>query len=165
MKLDPRALSDDGYIIDQRYTENIPFGGRPSSRNGCGWIAAYNFLKALGQSPDSDLLRRQLERTLLPGGRLGVNVLALIYLLRRQKIPMEFALRPFHVQQLAQQSRAGIIFYRAGKTNHYAAFTREPDGRFRFFGAAAGASHHSMSMASFYWDYVKFPLTLMIAAK
>ena len=78
---------------------------------------------------------------------------------------MEFALRPFHVQQLAQQSRAGIIFYRAGKTNHYAAFTREPDGRFRFFGAAAGASHHSMSMASFYWDYVKFPLTLMIAAK
>ena len=77
MKLDPRALSDDGYIIDQRYTENIPFGGRPASRNGCGWIAAYNVLKALGQSPDSELLRRQLERTLLPGGRLGVNVLAL----------------------------------------------------------------------------------------
>ena len=51
MELDPKALSDDGYIIDQRRTESISFGGCPSSKNGCGWIAAYNFLKALDRTP------------------------------------------------------------------------------------------------------------------
>ena len=35
MELDPNALSDDGYIIDQRQTEAISFGGCPSSKNGC----------------------------------------------------------------------------------------------------------------------------------
>ena len=34
MELDPKALSDDGYIIDQRQTEAISFGGCPSSKNG-----------------------------------------------------------------------------------------------------------------------------------
>lgn len=164
MKLNPKALSDDGYIIDQRYTENIPFGVRPSSKNGCGWIAAYNFLKALDRDPDPDLLLHRLERTLLGGGRLGLNFFALVYELRREQVPLEFALRPFHAQELAARSRAGIILYRAGKTNHFAAFRREPDGKLRFFGAAAGIPHHTLSMAEFYWDYVKFPLTLTITA-
>ena len=31
MELDPKALSDDGYIIDQRQTESISFGGCPPS--------------------------------------------------------------------------------------------------------------------------------------
>ena len=75
MELDPKALSDDGYIIDQRQTESISFGGCPSSKNGCGWIAAYNFLKALDRAPDPDVLLHRLERTLLPGGRLGLNFL------------------------------------------------------------------------------------------
>ena len=41
MELDPKALSDDGYIIDQRQTESISFGGCPSSKNGFSgrWIA------------------------------------------------------------------------------------------------------------------------------
>ena len=143
MELDPKALSDDGYIIDQRQTESISFGGCPSSKNGCGWIAAYNFLKALDRTPNPEVLHE----------------------LRRQKVPLEFALRPFHAQELAQRNRAGIVLYRAGKTNHFAAFARQPDGTLRFFGAVPGYAHHNLSMAEFYWDYVKFPLTLTITAK
>ena len=150
MELDPKALSDDGYIIDQRQTESISFGGCPSSKNGCGWIAAYNFLKALDRTPDPEVLLRRLERTLLPGGKLGLNFFALVHELRRQK---------------AQRNRAGIVLYRAGKTNHFAAFARQPDGTLRFFGAVPGYAHHNLSMAEFYWDYVKFPLTLTITAK
>ena len=116
MELDPKALSDDGYIIDQRQTESISFGGCPSSKNGCGWIAAYNFLKALDRTPNPEVLLRRL-------------------------------------------------LYRAGKTNHFAAFARQPDGTLRFFGAVPGYAHHNLSMAEFYWDYVKFPLTLTITAK
>ncbi len=165
MELDPKALSDDGYIIDQRQTESISFGGCPSSKNGCGWIAAYNFLKALDRTPDPEVLLRRLERTLLPGGKLGLNFFALVHELHRQKVPLEFALRPFHAQELAQRNRAGIVLYRAGKTNHFAAFARQPDGTLRFFGAVPGYAHHNLSMAEFYWDYVKFPLTLTITAK
>lgn len=85
MELDPKALSDDGYIIDQRQTESISFGGCPSSKNGCGWIAAYNFLKALDRTPNPEVLLRRLERTLLPGGKLGLNFFALVlsYAVRR----------------------------------------------------------------------------------
>jgi hypothetical protein len=54
--------------------------------------------------------------------------------------------------------------YRAGKTNHYAAFRREDDGSLRFFGVVPGIQDHRLSMASFYWDYVKFPITLTITA-
>lgn len=165
MKINSRAFSDNGYIIDQRLTSSVSFGHYPSDKNGCGWIAAYNFLKALDYDPDPELLLRKLERTLLFGGRLGLNFFALVYELRRQDIPLEFALRPFHAQELAQRNRAGIILYRAGKTNHFAAFRRESDGSLRFFGAAAGAAHHQLSMAEFYWDYVKFPLTITITAK
>ena len=82
MELDPKALSDDGYIIDQRQTEAISFGGCPSSKNGCGWIAAYNFLKALDRTPNPEVLLRRLERTLLPGGKLGLNFFALVHELR-----------------------------------------------------------------------------------
>ena len=98
MELDPKALSDDGYIIAQSWTESFSFGGCPSSKNGCGWIAAYNFLKALDKAPDPEALIRRLERTLLPGGKLGLNFFALVHELRHRKVPLEFALRPFHAQ-------------------------------------------------------------------
>ena len=42
------CLSEDGYIINQGMLREIPFGNYPSSKNGCGWIAVYNLMKALG---------------------------------------------------------------------------------------------------------------------
>jgi hypothetical protein len=164
MTLKPQALSPDGYIIDQRQTDDLSFGRIPSSKNGCGWIAAYNFLKALGRTPDPEQVLRSLEKTLLFGGRLGLNFFVLALYLRRQGIPVQVTALPFHAQQLSETCRAGIVMYRAGKTNHYAAFRREEDGRLRFFGVVPGIKSHSMSMATFYWDYVKFPITLTITA-
>lgn len=165
MELKPQALSRDGYIIDQRATDNIRFGWASSNQNGCGWIAAYNFLKALEREPDPDALVKDLSKTLLLGGFLGVNLFALIWELRKQGVPLEFALRPAHAQQLSERCRAGIILYRAGKTNHFAAFRREEDGLLRFFGAVPGRGMHKMSLAQFTWDHVKFPLMVTITAK
>lgn len=164
MQLKPEALSSDGYIIDQRRTDNIRFGRTPSDRNGCGWIACYNFLKALGQTPDPDALLRELERTLLGNGALGLNFFALVHTLKKQGLPLNFAFRPIHAQTLSETARAGIILYYTGKRNHFAAFRREPDGTLRFFGAIPGAARHEISMAEFYWDFVKFPLALTITA-
>lgn len=165
MELKHEALSRDGYIIDQRKTENIPFGFFPSSKNGCGWIAAYNFLKAVDQDPDPEKTLKWLEKTLPLGGFLGVNLFALAYYIRRQGVPLNVAVRPFHAQELSETCRGGIVFYRAGRTNHFAAFRREENGTLRFFGAMAGAENHQMSMAEFYWKYVKFPISVVITAK
>ena len=163
MNLSPSALDPQGYIIDQRKTENISFGGTSSAKNGCGWIAAYNFLKAMDQEPEPEAVLKKLERTLLGDGRLGLNFFALAWHLRQ--FPLEVAVRPFHAQQLAETCKAGIILYRAGKTNHFAAFRREENGRLRFYSAIAGRENYDISMADFYWNHVKFPIALTITAK
>ena len=165
MPLNPEALSADGYIVDQRKTDNIPFGRFSSDRNGCGWIACYNLLKALGQEPDPEELVERLGRTLLAGGVLGLNFFVLVCALKRQHLPLDFALRPFHAQMRAERATAGVVLYFNGRCNHYAAFRREKDGTLRFFGAVPGRQVHKLSMGEFYWNYVKFPLAITITTK
>jgi len=163
MEFRPGALSKDGYIIDQRKTDNISFGRVTSDKNGCGWIAVYNFLKAMEQTPEPDRLVRELERTLLFGGYLGLHLGALLWRLRSKKL--EFALRPFHAQCISERCRAGIVLYFTGRRNHFVAFRREENGKLRFFGAVPGKEYHETSMAEFYWDHVKFPVAVTITAK
>lgn len=165
MEIKPQALDSQGYIIDQRKTDNISFGGVASDKNGCGWIAVYNFLKAMDQEKDPEAILKTLEKTLFPIPGLGANIIALSLYLRRQGIPLEATVRPFHAQMLSETCRAGIVLYRAGRTNHFAAFRREENGRLRFYGAAAGKHNHDISMADFYSSHVKFPLAVTITAK
>lgn len=164
MTINQKALDPQGYIVDQRETADISFGGTPSNKNGCGWIAAYNFLKAMDQQPDPEAVLRSLEKTLLPGGKLGLNFFALVWYLKKQHIPLEASVTSFHAQQISERCKAGIILYRAGKTNHFAAFRREENGLLRFYGAIAGKQCHDISMAGFYWNHVKFPLAVTITA-
>ena len=166
MQLKPEALSSDGFIIDQRKTDNISFGAVTSDRNGCGWIACYNLLRALGRDPDPEAIVRRLEKTLLLRGYLGLHLFALLRELQRnQHLPLEFALRPFHAQQISQTASAGIVMYFAGRRNHFAAFRREENGNLRFFGAIPGLAGEVISMAEFYWNHVKFPLALTITVR
>lgn len=164
MTIKQKALDPQGYIVDQRETSDISFGGTPSNKNGCGWIAAYNFLKAMDQQPDPEAVLRSLEKALLPGGKLGLNFFALVWYLKKQHIPLEASVTSFHAQQISERCKAGIILYRAGKTNHFAAFRREENGLLRFYGAIAGRQCHDISMADFYWNHVKFPLAVTITA-
>ena len=165
MNLKPEALSQDGYIIDQRHTENIPFGVKNSSENGCGWIAAYNFLKAMDREEDPETLLLDLEKTLLFGGRLGVNLFALLWELKKQKLPLDYSLGAFHAGEQSRRCRAGIILYFTGKRNHFAAFRREENGKLRFFGATPGKTYDEQTMAEFYYNHVKFPLAVTITAR
>lgn len=165
MNLRPEALSRDGYIIDQRRTDNIPFGVKSSQENGCGWIAAYNFLKALERDPDPEQLLLDMEKGLLFQGRLGVNLFSLIRELKRQKLPLNYSLGAFHAQCQSERCRAGIILYFTGKRNHYAAFRREESGKLRFFGAEPGRADDEGTLAEFYANHVKFPLAVTITAR
>jgi hypothetical protein len=55
------GFSDDGYIIDQDMFSAYPYRTMPSNINGCGWIAAYNMRRALGQDVYFDDVRRELD--------------------------------------------------------------------------------------------------------
>ena len=50
MEIDPRALTEDGYLKYQDYLKNFPYGRYPTSFNGCGWVAIFNVEHAIGQS-------------------------------------------------------------------------------------------------------------------
>ena len=166
MRLRPEALSSDGFIIDQRKTDNIPFGAVNSDRNGCGWIACYNLLKALGRDPDPEAIVRRLERTLQFRGYLGLHLFSLVWELRRnQHIPLDYAIRFFHAQQNSEHASAGIVLYFTGKRNHFVAFRWEGNGRLRFFGATPGRSGEIISMADFYRLHVKGPMALTITVR
>ena len=41
----------------------------------------------------------------------------------------------------------------------------EDNGKLRFFGAVPGRRCHQLTLAEFYWDYVKFPLAVTITVR
>ena len=87
----PRAFSRDGYIVDQRLLKNLPYGMKQSNYNGCGWVAAYNFLRACGRKKEYDTVRQQLEDSLIFGGLVGTHIIQLYLYLRRHGFHLYWA--------------------------------------------------------------------------
>ena len=143
------GFSRDGFITDQDCFSSVHYRGIPASYNGCGWIAAYNLRRALGQEADWDQIRREMDgmhRVHAPGPTLMVVMRA--YLRRyvpqvRQTVGREKAL------SAAAASRAGIFRYRESKVPHFVCFVRQDDGRFRFFNVADGLEDCVMDMEQF----------------
>ena len=143
------GFSRDGFITDQDCFSSVRYRSIPASYNGCGWIAAYNLRRALGQEADWDQIRRELDgmhRVQAPGPTLMVVMRD--YLLRyvpgiKETVGREKAL------SAAAASRAGIFRYREKKIPHFVSFCRLPDGRFRFFNVADGLEDCVMDMEQF----------------
>lgn len=117
-----RAFSCDGYLINQRLLKNLPYGMRHSDNNGCGWVAAYNFLHACGRQKGYDTVRQQLEDSLIAGGLLGTHIVQLYFYLRRHGFPLQWAWGQAAAQRQAQQCKAGILFYFNGTALHFVTF-------------------------------------------
>lgn len=126
-KISARAFSKDGFIINQQLLKELPYGMKHSDYNGCGWIAAYNFLHACGRKKDYDLVREQLEDQLILGGLLGTHLLQLYLYLRRHGFHLHCALGQKAAQSYAESCRAGILFYFNGAAFHFVAFVPAPD--------------------------------------
>ncbi len=149
--INPQAFSEDGFIIDQRYTEGVPYGSRKSSYSGCGWIAAYNFLHAMGRDVSWSYISAALGARGLFRGHLGTGPFRLYRYLRRQKF---VALRRGYgvrgVILLSQRPlSAGVLLYRHSKGMHYVAFKDAGNGQYRYFNAVPGHPQHVESMEEF----------------
>lgn len=71
MEIDPRALTEDGYLKDQDYLKNFPYGRYPTSFNGCGWVAIYNVEHAIGQSIAAEAVYEVMRKMLPYDGTQG----------------------------------------------------------------------------------------------
>lgn len=144
------GFSAEGYIIDQDCFSSLRYRGMRASVNGCGWMAAYNLRRFLGQDADWDAVRRELEAlhrvTRFPG---PTTLRAMrLYLGRHLPEVRETRGRRAAVRAAAAAS-AGIFRYREGREPHYVSFLREGEGVYRFFNVADGLEDCRMSMEAF----------------
>ena len=143
------GFSPDGYIRDQDCFSGVRYRTMPASINGCGWIAAYNLLHALGQTSDWEQVLRDLDgmhRLRVPGPTL----MAVMRDYLRRCVPQirETAGREAAVAAAAE-SAAGIFRYREGREPHFICFLRTEDRLFRFFNVTDGREDCRMSMEQF----------------
>ena len=149
------GFSADGYIIDQDCFHSLRYRTMPADINGCGWIAAYNLRRCLGQEADWREVLRELEGMHLwnvPGPTLMTVMRA--YLTRyvpgiRETVGREEALAA------AARSRAGIFRYRERREPHFVSFLRAENGEFRFFNVDDGLEDCRMSMERFGREHLR----------
>lgn len=155
--MDSRALSKDGYIIDQRYTKEITYGNLSSKINGCGWIAAYNFLHAIGTDVSCEDVCRQMSEHLTMRGFFGTPVKVVMKYMAGRGI----AIRKINGKRRALESclrvNVGMLRYVEGKEPHFIAFVKINADTFRFFNSVEGEERHVSTMEDFFEDHAKLP--------
>ncbi len=105
-------FTSDGYINNQHLTAAIPYGRMNSADNGCGWIAAYNLLHHMGDTPASP---RSVADSLLGGlvlwGYFGTWPLAIVKFLRRCGYLVSWSLRRAVQKEHLKSCPASILLY------------------------------------------------------
>ena len=152
--------SADGYCVRQKAAANLPYGRCRSSYNGCGWMAAYNLLRAEGHPHTPEQVRAELARTLWFGGRMGTRTDRLCLYLRRQGVRLTPTLRPSR----AAARPGGIAFYFTGRGGHFVTYLPAGHpGRFRFLNTGAGAPDFVSTLPEFRRRHFKLGLGVFLA--
>lgn len=160
--MDERAFSSDGYIIDQSRFRDIKYGVYPSSVNGCGWMAAFNILHSLsGEETPEDVFEGVLS--ILPyQGSMGTPTATMLEYLRSRGLTVHVIRGKNNILAETDSLERGILRYREILGDHYVAFIREDDLRFRFFNAEEGREKHLLPLDIFFAKYIHFPGTKLI---
>lgn len=146
-----QAFSTDGYIIDQRFTTDYPYGRYDSSYNGCGWIAAFNLLKSLGQHVTAREINQEMASILPHHGMLGTTRKMLMEYLTAHSVPFTLVQGRNKIIKETRRSRAGILRYIDNeRTPHLVAFLRADEDQFRFFNSIEGASTDCTTFEDFF---------------
>ncbi|MCD7749251.1 MAG: hypothetical protein LUH42_04265 [Oscillospiraceae bacterium] len=143
------GFSADGYIIDQDCFAAYPYRGSTSNINGCGWVAAFDLLRAQGRDISFQEVLDGLNGlypTKLPGPTP-------VRALRRYLAGFgEYRLYRGRRASLraAGQAPAGILRYWEGREPHYIPFLRREEGVYRFLNVADGLEDMACSMEEFF---------------
>lgn len=155
--MNEKAFSSDGYIIDQDFTSEYQYGIYPSSYNGCGWIAMFNLMKAMGRNIGFETVYEEMNGILPFQGRQGTPMETMEQYMREKEIPFDYAEgKPAILEALPTYTK-GIFRYAEKGDPHYVAFTRAGEGQFRFFNGDAGNERHVCSMEAFFREHAVSP--------
>lgn len=145
------ALSKDGYIISQSRSGAIPFGEGQSDISGCGWIAAYNYMRAAGNTPDPYWLSARLAQGSRFKGNGGTGPRRLRRFMAQLGYPMRAAWGKQQAVELTHNAPMGILFYFYSVEPHFVTFIAVPGkpGTFRFLNAVDGAPNLTLTMDKF----------------
>lgn len=166
--IDARALSDDGYIADQDYTDGLRYGYWMSNYNGCGWIAAYNILHYLGRTSDPERVFAEMLQILPYEGRRGTPFPTLVRFFKEHGIPMRRCYGTPALLKRLEGTGCGIMRCVKEGSPHYVAFLRQEekdeDGhiRYRFLNVENGREDYTASFDRFLSDYESRGLLLRL---
>lgn len=162
--------ANDGYIIDQARLTNIRYGALTSDINGCGWIAAFNFLKRMGQQVEEKAIADELIRHTLFRGFAGTDLFRLRRFFKRHGYRMPIRWNWNKKARLPEATSAGVIWYCHKDGFHFVTFYADDalapkaDGevRFRFLNGHAGKESHIDSMRGFLTQNNVIPFALIM---
>jgi len=164
--------SSDGYIVDQAQVTHIKYGVLTSDINGCGWIAAFNFLKAQGRAVNEQALADELIRYSIFRGLAGTDLFRFKRLLKRHGYRTRLTFRWNKKARLPEGTSAGVIYYCHKDGLHFVTFScieavkpaRDEAGetRFRFFNGIGGKGNHFDTMRGFLTAHNVVPFALIL---
>ncbi len=160
MKIDPRALSGDGFLKDQDYLKNFPYGRYPTSYNGCGWVAIFNAEHATGHGIAAEAVYEAMREILPNEGTKGTPFPTMRRYYAERNIPALciYANGEGLIRAVREHaSPRGILRYMEGREPHYIAFVlvdKEPPARYRFFNAADGKEDFVETMEYFRTEHI-----------
>ncbi|MCD8116571.1 MAG: hypothetical protein LUE21_05575 [Oscillospiraceae bacterium] len=159
------GFSDDGYIIDQDYFSDYPYRGSTSNINGCGWVAAFDLLRAQGQAVS---FREVLDglNSIRPAKHPGPTP---VWVLRQYLAGFgayRLCLGRRAGLRAACQAPAGILRYWEGRGPHFIPFLRQGDGHvYRFLNVADGLEDMTCSMEEFFAGHCRYGFVRVIVPK
>ena len=148
------AWTADGYIMDQDALEGYEYRTIDASRNGCGPIAVYNVLRALGRDADFGAVVKELDglHRMHRPGPTAMNAMR-TYLAIHLPEMREHSGRA-EALEAARTCRMGILRYTEEHIPHFVSFLRQEGGGYRFFNVNTGMEDYVCSMEMFFADHV-----------
>ena len=159
------GFTDDGYIADQDCFADWRYRTMSADINGCGPIAFYNLLHALGREADWREVFRELEslhRVNMPG---PTSMRAMRLMLARHLPQARETQGREAALEAAEKARAGIFRYWEGREPHFIAFVRQDGDRFRFFNVSDGLEDCEMSMERFGREHLRGGLCIVLTVE
>ncbi len=161
--------ASDGYIVNQGKLTDVRYGLRMSNANGCGWIAAFNFLKRQGEDVTAQGIADELIRWTIFRGLFGTEMFHLWLYLARRGYRTGVKVTGNKKAALPGTASAGVIYYRHKRGFHFVSFYRDENvpqtengnPRYRFLNAIAGKEDHFDTMAGFLTKHNVIPFAVV----
>ena len=148
------------------------YGLRASSKVGCGWIAVYNALITLGESPLPETVIGALERQFpLVHGTFGTSVLGPAMLLKKWGYPVALCSDPTKFDAMCRASDAAILFYYWRRKHrfgaHFVALEARTDGFWGYntYSSSQGPDYYGESLKEYLHDRRYFGCVLTCIRK